>query len=45
MHGTPTLFINGEPYMGDVTVTDLRDTIGMSRKRARFSRFSRSSRS
>ncbi|WP_369371279.1 DsbA family protein [Promicromonospora sp. Populi] len=45
VHGTPTLFINGEPYMGDVTVTDLRDTIGMSRKRARFSRFSRSSRS
>lgn len=38
VHGTPTLFINGEPYMGDVTVTDLRDTIAMSRTRARFAR-------
>lgn len=38
VHGTPTLFINGEPYMGDVTVTDLRDTMAMSRKRARFGR-------
>ena len=38
VHGTPTLFINGEPYLGDVTVTDLRDTMSMSRKRARFRR-------
>lgn len=38
VHGTPTLFINGEPYLGDVTVTDLRDTMAMSRKRARFRR-------
>jgi hypothetical protein len=38
VHGTPTLFINGEPYKGDVTVTDLRDTMSMSRKRARFRR-------
>ncbi len=34
VHGTPTLFVNGEPYLGDVTVTDLRDTMGLSRKRA-----------
>jgi protein-disulfide isomerase len=38
VHGTPTLFINGKPYMGNVTVTDLRDTMAMSRKRARFGR-------
>jgi protein-disulfide isomerase len=38
VHGTPTLFINGEPYLGAVTVTDLRDTMSMSRKRARFRR-------
>lgn len=38
VHGTPTLFINGEPYLGAVTITDLRDTMSMSRKRARFRR-------
>jgi len=38
VHGTPTLFVNGDPYLGDVTVTDLRDTMAMSRKRARFGR-------
>ncbi|MCP2263227.1 Thioredoxin [Promicromonospora thailandica] len=31
VHGTPTLFINGEPYTDAVTVTDLRDTMGLSR--------------
>ena len=36
VHGTPTLFINGEPYMGGVSVTDLRDTMGLSRKRRSF---------
>jgi hypothetical protein len=39
VHGTPTLFINGVPYTDGVTVTDLRDTMGLSRKRA--SRFRR----
>jgi protein-disulfide isomerase len=27
-------FADAEPYLGDVTVTDLRDTMGLSRKRA-----------
>lgn len=40
VRGTPTLFVNGEPYLGDVTVNDLRDTMAMSRKRT--SRFRRS---
>ena len=39
VHGTPTLFINGDPYTDGVTVTDLRDTLGLSRKRT--SRFRR----
>jgi protein-disulfide isomerase len=39
VHGTPTLFINGEPYTNGVSVTDLRDTMGLSRKRT--SRFRR----
>lgn len=38
VHGTPTIFINGVPYTDGVTVTDLRDTMGLSRKRARFGR-------
>jgi protein-disulfide isomerase len=34
VHGTPTLFINGEPYTDGVTVKDLRDAMGLSRRGA-----------
>lgn len=32
VHGTPTLFIDGEPYTDGVTVRDLRDAVGLSRR-------------
>lgn len=34
VHGTPTLFVNGEPYTDAVTVKDLREAVGLSRRRA-----------
>ncbi|KAA1424707.1 thioredoxin domain-containing protein [Mumia zhuanghuii] len=34
VHGTPTLFIDGEPYTDGVNVRDLRAAIGLSRRGA-----------
>ncbi len=32
VHGTPTLFVDGEPYLDGVSVPDLRKALGLSRR-------------
>jgi len=34
VHGTPTLFLDGEPYLDGVSVPDLRQALGLSRRGA-----------
>ncbi|KHL10617.1 thioredoxin-like protein [Mumia flava] len=34
VHGTPTLFVEDTPYLGKVTLNDLRDELGLSRRGA-----------